>query len=491
MDNSEAARLMGPIRFVHRGRVRQIAGVDPNTTVLNWLRTAEGLTGTKEGCAEGDCGACTIVVGECHAKAMRYRAVNACIQFVPMLDGKQLITVEDLREADGALHPVQRAMVETHGSQCGFCTPGIVMSLFALYRQGPADKAAINDTLAGNLCRCTGYRPIVDAALAMNKGGGEDQFARTEPETLALLQSIQRERGLAYAAAGRKYFAPAGEDELADILEREPGARILAGGTDLALEVTKQHRDFDALIYVGGVRGLGAVGESAGHIEIGAAAPYTDAMDAIAAAYPDFGELLRRLGSVQIRNAGTMGGNIANASPIGDSLPPLLALGASVILRKGGARRELPLDEFFLGYRKTALAPGEFVARIRIPKPRPGLRFATYKISKRFDQDISAVCAAFAIEVKGGVVRTARIALGGMAAIPKRASAAEAALANRPWTEAAVTAAAAALAQDFTPLSDMRASARYRSAITRNLLWRFYRAEALAPGEAHVLRYGT
>jgi xanthine dehydrogenase small subunit len=428
-------------------------------------------------------------IGEC--EKLRYRAVNACIQFVPTLDGKQLLTVEDLREADGALHPVQRAMVETHGSQCGFCTPGIVMSLFALYRQGGGDKPAINDALAGNLCRCTGYRPIVDAALAMTKGGGEDQFARTERETLALLQSIQRERGLAYAAAGRKYFAPASEDELADILEREPGARILAGGTDLALEVTKQHRDLDALIYVGAVRGLGEVGESAGHIEIGAAAPYTDAMDAIAAAYPDFGELLRRLGSVQIRNAGTMGGNIANASPIGDSLPPLLALGASVILRKGSARRELPLDDFFLGYRKTALAPGDFVARIRIPKPRPGLRFATYKISKRFDQDISAVCAAFAIELKGGVVRAARIALGGMAAIPKRASVAEAALVNRPWNESSVTAAVAALAQDFTPLSDMRASARYRSAVARNLLRRFYRAEALAPGEAHVLRYGT
>ena len=491
MGNGDSMSQAGPIRFVHRGRVRELRGVDPNTTVLEWLR-AGGLTGTKEGCAEGDCGACTVAIGEEAGGRLRYRALNACIQFVPTLDGKALVTVEDLRGADGALHPVQRAMVEQHASQCGFCTPGFVMSLFTLYHaKGAPDRARVNDAIAGNLCRCTGYRPIVDAGLAACAGPRKDKFARTEKETLALLRSIRRETGLVYEAAGRRFFAPATEDEFAEVLAREPAARILAGGTDLALEVTKQHRDLDALIHVGGVRGLADIAASASHLEIGAAAPYSDAMAAIAAAYPDFGEVLRRLGSEQIRNAGTMGGNVANASPIGDTPPLLLALGAGLVLRKGGARREVPLDEFFLAYRKTALAPGEFIARIRIPKPRAGLRFGAYKISKRFDQDISAVCGAFAVETGGGIVRTARIAFGGMAATPKRAAGCEAALTGKPWNEATVAAAAAALERDFAPISDMRASARYRTAVARNLLWRFFRSEALPPGEAHVLRYGT
>ena len=491
MGNGDSMSLAEPIRFVHRGRVRELRGVDPNTTVLNWLR-AGGLTGTKEGCAEGDCGACTIAVGEEAGGRLRYRALNACIQFLPTLDGKELVTVEDLRGADGALHPVQRAMVEHHGSQCGFCTPGFVMSLFALYHEeGKPDRARINDALAGNLCRCTGYRPIVDAGLAIRNGTRNDKFARAEKETLALLRSIRREKGLAYAAAGRRFYAPATEDELAEVLAREPSARILAGGTDLALEVTKLHRDLDALVYAGGAAGLAAVGESAGHIEIGAAAPYSDAMAAIAAVYPDFGEVLRRLGSEQIRNAGTLGGNIANASPIGDTPPLLLALGASVMLRKGETRREVALDDFFLAYRRTALAPGEFIAGVRIPKPRAGLRFGAYKISKRFDQDISAVCGAFAVEIEAGVVRAARVAFGGMAATPKRAAGCEAAMTGGRWSEAVIGAAAAALERDFAPISDMRASARYRTAVARNLLWRFFRSEALAPGEAHVLRYGT
>ena len=489
MGNGDSMSQAGPIRFVHRGRVREIRGVDPNTTVLEWLR-AGGLTGTKEGCAEGDCGACSVAIGEERGGRVRYRALNACIQFVPTLDGKELVTVEDL--LGDTLHPVQRAMVEQHASQCGFCTPGFVMSLFAVYHEeGKPDRARINDAIAGNLCRCTGYRPIVDAALAACTGARNDAFARAERDTLALLRSIRRERGLVYEAAGCHFYAPVSEDGLAELLAREPAARILAGGTDLALEVTKQHRDLDALVYVGGVGSLADIAESTSHIEIGAAAPYSDAMAAIGAAYPDFGEVLRRLGSEQIRNAGTIGGNVANASPIGDTPPLLLALGAGVVLRKGETHREVPLEDFFLGYRKTALATCEFILRIRIPKPRAGLRFGAYKISKRFDQDISAVCAAFAVEIGAGVVRAARVAFGGMAATPKRAAGCEAALIGRPWTEATVGAAAAALARDFAPISDMRASARYRAAIARNLLWRFYRSEALAPNEAHALRYGT
>jgi xanthine dehydrogenase small subunit len=472
MGNGDSRSQTGPIRFVHRGRVREVRGVDPNTTVLNWLR-AGGLTGTKEGCAEGDCGACTVAIGEESGGRLRYRAVNACIQFVPALDGKELVTVEDLRGADGALHPVQRAMVEHHASQCGFCTPGFVMSLFALYHEeAKPDRARINDAIAGNLCRCTGYRPIVDAGLAACAGTRKDRFARAEKDALARLRSIRRERGFVYEAAGRRFSAPATEDELAEALAREPAARILAGGTDLALEVTKQHRDLDALIYVGGVRGLADIAESGSHLEIGAAAPYRDAMAAITAAYPDFGEVLRRLGSEQIRNAGTLGGNIANASPIGDTIPCLMALDATIVLQSKRGIRRAKADGFIVAYRKTAMEKDEVIAAIEIPLLKDGTTFTAYKLSKRFDQDISTVIGAYCLRVEDGKVADLRAAYGGMAATTARAQHVEAALIGKPWTAESLRGIDALIAQDFQPMTDHRGTDAYRLRAAANLIRR-------------------
>ena len=472
---------MTSVRFVFGGKVVALDGIDPNMTVLSWLRTKVNKIGTKEGCAEGDCGACTVVLGELTQESgrerIRYRAVNACILFVAALDGKQLIVVEDLRQADGALHPVQQAMVDLHGSQCGFCTPGFVMSLFAMYRsEGQPDRARVNDVIAGNLCRCTGYRPIVDAAMAAYDGGRADQFSRRERQTVELLKSIARTETetLALEGAGRRYFAPVTEDALADLVKAHPEATLVAGGTDVGIWVTKHHQDLETVIHVGGVRDMDFVREVDGSMEIGAATTYTDAVDAIAGQYPDFGELIRRIGSVQIRNAGTIGGNVANGSPIGDSMPGLIALGATLVLRRGKQKRVLPLDQFYPGYRQTALKPGEYLSAIRVPLSQPGRHFHTYKISKRFDQDISAVCGAYCLDIAGGQVTRARVAYGGMAATPARAPQCEGALTGLAWTEDAVPVAMRALAQDFAPMDDMRATARYRLAVAQNLLQRLY-----------------
>lgn len=464
------------VRILLGDRIEVVAAPDPTMTVLQWLRR-NGRIGTKEGCAEGDCGACTVVVGEAAGSSgVRYRAVNACILFLPMLDGRRLLTVEDLEGPDGLLHPVQQALVDAHASQCGFCTPGFAMSLFALYQDaatgGPADDEAIQDALAGNLCRCTGYRPILDAARRL-RGGGADRFARTAGDVAARLAAIGRDRGLSYrTAGGRSWHAPRSLAELARLAASHPDAWLVAGATDVGLWVTKQHRRPDALIWLGEVAELHEVAEKDGWLEIGSAAPYRQAFPAIAARWPGFGALLGRLGSTQIRNSGTIGGNVANASPIGDSMPALIALGARVVLNAGGTARELALEDFFLGYRKTALAAGEILERIRVPLAGP-THFATYKVSKRRDQDISAVAAGFALRLDGGIVAEARLAFGGMAAVPARAPNAERALVGQPWTADAARAAAAALDRDFQPLSDMRASAAYRMLVARNLLTRF------------------
>src|SRR5437660_2512286 len=483
----------GTVRFVLDGEVVAVDHVDPTRTVLNFLREDLGRTGTKEGCAEGDCGACTVVLGELDGAGVRFRAVNACIQFVPTLDGKELITVESLEHANGALHPVQQAMVDCHGSQCGFCTPGFVMSLFALYKSASRpSRTDINDAIAGNLCRCTGYRPIVEAAGRMYEYGNgtrkadenwmncsfssltDRQPSRSERDMIERLRSIQRRDMLALTTGNRLYFAPARVAELADIRVAHPQARILAGGTDVGLWVTKQHRDLDKVIYVGNVAELKQIALTDTHIEIGAAASLTDAFAALVGDYPEFDELFRRFASPPIRNAGTLGGNIANGSPIGDSMPALIALGTTLVLQKGPRTREVPLDEFYVGYQKTALEPGEFVLRIRVPKPDAAAHVRSYKISKRFDQDISAVCSGYRIAIEDGIVRSARVAYGGVAAIPKRAPACERALVGQPWNEDTVRAAMAALDRDYTPLTDMRASAAYRRLVTKNLLYRFW-----------------
>jgi xanthine dehydrogenase small subunit len=463
------------VRFLLGHEPRELRAVDPNLTVLNYLREVERRTGTKEGCAEGDCGACTVVLGEVEGDRIRYRAVNACILFTPQLDGKQLITVEHLRRPDGSLHPVQQAMVECHGSQCGFCTPGFVMSLFALYHEERTpSRQRVLDVLAGNLCRCTGYRPIVDAAHRMYELGADDEFSAREAETLAQLKALGRDDRLAFAHRGKRYFAPRRIDDLAALCEQFPGACLLAGGTDVGLWVTKQRRDLDTLIYVGAVEELRRLEATDTHLEIGAAVTYTDAMDALGTRWPDFGELIRRLGSVQIRNSGTIGGNVANGSPIGDSMPALIALGAELVLRKGMARRNMPLEDFYLDYRKTALQPGEFVELIRVPLPHGEQQFRCYKLAKRFDQDISALLGAFHVRFDKSRVADVRIAYGGMAALPKRARGCEQALRGRPWTEATVARGRNALARELAPISDMRASAEYRLLAAQNLLTKFY-----------------
>jgi xanthine dehydrogenase small subunit len=483
----------GTVRFALDGEIVALDNVDPTRTVLQYLREDCGRTGTKEGCAEGDCGACTVVVGELVGNGVRFRAINSCIQFVPTLDGKELITVESLKSADGALHPVQRAMVDCHGSQCGFCTPGFVMSLFALYKSAESpSRDEINDALAGNLCRCTGYRPIVDAAQKMYEYGRDEKSAHEnwmkgsfaslnqtdvsagEREMVERLTSIQRRDALAVSNGVRSYFAPATLGELAALREEHPDARILAGGTDVGLWVTKQLRELSTVIYTGNVAELKRLDTTETHLDIGAAVSLTDAYAAIVAEYPALDELARRFASPPIRNAGTLGGNIANGSPIGDSMPVLIALGTTLVLRKGRKTRELPLDQFYLAYQKTALTPGEFVERILVPRARPNEYVRSYKISKRFDQDISAVCGGYRLVVEKGVVREAHIAYGGVAAIPKRASNCERALAGKPWSEDTVRAAMAALDHDYAPLTDMRASAAYRRTVTRNLLRRLY-----------------
>ena len=480
------------IRYLLDDEVRTVSGIAPTRTVLQHLREDLGRTGTKEGCAEGDCGACTVVLAELAGRKVRYRAVNACIQFLPTLDGRALVTVESLKDRrTGALHPAQAAMADGHGSQCGFCTPGFVMSLFALYKSTAAPgRGEVNEALAGNLCRCTGYRPIVDAAQAMYTLGdavppaGQTWLTasarsraraagKSEAELAARLRGLKRRRGLVLPHASGTFHAPHSADEFAALRERLPDARILAGGTDVGLWVTKQQRALGDVLYVGNVADLQDVTVAGGHLDIGAAVSLTDAFAPLEQHYPELREVLRRFASPPIRNAGTLAGNVANGSPIGDSMPPLIALGARVVLRKGGTRRELPLEDLYLAYQKTALAPGEFVERVRVPVRSAGLQFATYKISKRFDQDISAVCAAFALVVEGRTIRSARVAFGGMAATPTRAAGCEAALTGRPWDEATCERAAAALARDFTPLTDMRASAAYRSAVAQNLLRKF------------------
>jgi xanthine dehydrogenase small subunit len=437
---------------------RALRDVDPTMTVLEYLRGVERLCGTKEGCAEGDCGACTVVLVDSQG---RHQAVNACVLFLPALDGRQLLTVEHLAEADGTLHPVQQAMVDYHGSQCGFCTPGFVMSLYALRTEAKPDRVAVNEALAGNLCRCTGYRPIVDAAFAVCTGTPEPH----EPVVLPAADGA-----LMLAHAEKRSFSPRSSDELAQVLLDHPQAVIVAGGTDVGLWVTKQHQKLAMTVSLDAVADICGVVETGDAIQIGAGATYQDALPLLEQHFPDFGAMIRRIGSRQIRNRGTIGGNVANASPIGDTPPPLLALDATLILRRGDARRSVKLDDFFTGYRRTMLAPSEFIERIDVPLPRLGEVFRCYKVSKRFDQDISAVCGAFRLRLEDGIVRDIRIGFGGMAATPARAFGVEEALIGRPWTEATIRMAQVMMDKAFSPLSDMRASAAYRRTVARNLL---------------------
>lgn len=475
-----------PVRFFHRGEVVEIGHLPPTTTVLQYLREHAGCTGTKEGCAEGDCGACTVIQGELGADGqLSLCNVNACTQFLPTLDGRALLTVEDLGGPE-QLNPAQQALVDCHGSQCGFCTPGFVMTLTACYEAHQAagtrpDRQALADAISGNLCRCTGYRPILDAGERMF-----DAPARLldRAPIAAALNALAADEPLVYQHAGVRFHAPQSLPDLALLREAYPKATLLAGSTDVGLWVNKQFRDLGDVIYTGRVPALREIRREGDALWIGAAATLEDAWAALAGAVPRLRELWLRFASPPVRHAGTLGGNIANGSPIGDGAPALIALGADIVLRRGEQQRRLPLQDFYLDYMKKDLQPGEFVEALHVPLPSPHWQFSAHKIAKRHDSDISAVCAVLGLRLDGGVVREARFAFGGMAGIVKRAAAAEAAVVGQPWSEAAAKAAADALAQDFKPLSDMRASAGYRLRVAQNLftkLWLETGAGAVAP----------
>lgn len=478
------------IRFLVDGDVQTIENVQPTTTVLQYLRDQLRRCGTKEGCAEGDCGACTVVVAELAGEDVVYRAINACIRFLPTLDGKALLTVESLKAAgEGELHPAQRALVECHGSQCGFCTPGFVMSMYALYRtQRAPDDASIRQALSGNLCRCTGYRPILAAARRMYEYPATDTAAgdRKLKEQLRAIRVTGAKR---LALGNSLYIAPTTVAELSRALAEHPDATVLAGGTDVGLWVTKRYAELPAIVYVGNVTELKKITRTEQHLEFGAAVSLTDAFDALVAEYPDLHEIARRFASPPICNAGTLCGNVANGSPIGDSMPALICLGASVELRSGTTSRTVPLEDFYVDYMKKDLRPGEFVSAVRVARARQDQLLRSYKIAKRFDQDISAVCSAFAVELAAGRVRAARVCFGGMAATPRRARGCEQALVGAEWAPASIARATQALAKDFQPISDLRASQDYRLRVARNLLQRFYADTASGGVNTSVWNY--
>ncbi|WP_287811987.1 xanthine dehydrogenase small subunit [Pseudomonas sp.] len=477
------------IQFLLNRELRSEHALDPNLTVLEYLRTHLKKPGTKEGCASGDCGACTVVVAELEGDGLRYRSLNSCLTFVASLHGKQLISVEDLKHK-GQLHSVQQAMVDCHGSQCGFCTPGFVMSLFALQKNiDQPDPHKAHEALAGNLCRCTGYRPILAAADQACGQQGPDQFDQARAETIAQLKAIAPRETGELNSGDKRCMVPLTVADLADLYGSHPEARLLAGGTDLALEVTQFHRTLPVMIYVGNVAEMKRIEHFDDRLEIGAATPLTDCYEALKAEYPDFGDLLQRFASLQIRNQGTLGGNIGNASPIGDSPPLLIALGAQVVLRKGDTTRTLALEDYFIDYRITARQDSEFIEKIIVPRAQASHRFRAYKVSKRLDDDISAVCAAFSLRIEDQVITEVRTGFGGMAAIPKRAHACEAALLGKVFNNATLEAACAALAEDFTPLSDFRASKEYRLLAAQNLLRKYFIEQQSPHTETRVTAY--
>ncbi|WP_207099773.1 xanthine dehydrogenase small subunit [Paracoccus shandongensis] len=468
------------LRFLLNGQAVDLTEVGASDTLLDFLRINRRLTGTKEGCAEGDCGACTVLVGRLTNDGLIYEPVNACIRFIASCHGCHVVTVEHLRGPDGGLHPIQAAMVEYHGSQCGFCTPGIVMALYGLWMSNPdAGVTEIETALQGNICRCTGYEPIIKAALAAGRAGGQaaDALAVERELVAAKLRDMRGER-VELSRGNERAIIPVDVDDLAAVLEAEPKATIIAGATDVGLWVTKFMRDISPAVFIGHLmKGKRVEG---GEIRLGAGVTYSEAAALIRQHIPAAYDYWLRIGGWQVRNMGTIGANIANGSPIGDTPPLLIALGARIVLRKGGARREVPLEAFFIEYGRQDRAPGEFVEEIIIPT-RPDALVAAYKISKRRDSDITAVAAGFCLTVENATITDARICFGGMAGTPKRATGAEAALKGQPFAREAFEAAARAVADDFTPLSDWRASADYRRTVAANLFRRFW-LEQSEPG---------
>ena len=474
------------ISFIFRGARVDLAGFSPHATLLDWLRLNAHATGTKEGCGEGDCGACTVVLARASDGRLDQRPVNACILLMGQVDGAEILTIEDLAEGN-ALHPVQQAMVDHHGSQCGFCTPGIVMSLFALQQdaQGPVTRPQVETALAGNLCRCTGYRPIVDAAMEACAGPAQDRFAAATAARMAALAGIDDGADLFMGTPAQFFAAPASEDALAALYMEHPDALILAGATDVGLWITKALQTPPKIIWLGRLRGaFTAIDAGDKALSLGAGLTLADAITPLVSIHPDFAEIMRRFGSAQVRASGTIGGSLANGSPIGDLAPCLIALGAEIELRRGSDLRRLPLDAFFIAYKKQDRRPGEYLRRIIIPPPAPDRAFRAYKVSKRFDEDISAVLGAFHIGLAGRHVIFARIAFGGMAGTPARALQTEMAAIGIDLDEPATWAGPLAeIGNDYAPIDDARASAGYRSLIARNLFLKTLMEIAGIPAE--------
>ena len=456
------------IQFLFRNKIFRIKNPDPNKTILNYIRNDLKLTGTKEGCAEGGCGACTIVLGQLNKNKIIYKSINACISFLPILNGKQLILIEDLAYKNKP-HMVQEAMVKFHGSQCGFCTPGFTMSLFSMQKNYKLiNNKIIEEALSGNLCRCTGYRPIIDAAKSLNNKKDKDHFKKNQNKTIQLLKKI-KDIHIEINYEGRKFFAPKTIPNLKRILKKYPNAKILSGGTDLSLEVTKFRKDIETIISLNSINKLNFVKKNKNLIEIGATVSLFEFQNLIKKYFIDFYEILKRYGSLQIRNVGTIAGNIATASPIGDALPLLLSLDARIVIQGINKKKVYSLDQFFISYRKTKLKKGEFIYSIKIPIIKDSI-FKAYKISKRFDDDISSVCGSFIFSIQNNKIKKAVIAYGGMSEIPKRASAIENRLLNSEFSENTFEKAVNLINKDFSPLDDMRASKNYRIAVAKNLL---------------------
>ncbi|MFM2208817.1 MAG: 4-hydroxybenzoyl-CoA reductase subunit gamma [Pseudomonadota bacterium] len=482
------AEVTNSVRFVLDGEIVEAQGKRRTTTVLDYLREQLHRTGTKEGCAEGDCGACVVLVGELADDGQRvnYIPVNSCIQLLPTLDGKSLKTVESLRRGDGSLHPVQQAMVDCHGSQCGFCTPGIVMSLAGLVQHNTCpNRQQVNDALSGNLCRCTGYKPIVDAAMGACKAPAAS-LKIDDAADLPLLREIRRAQEPTYSLDGEivvqpvvrtrkgsEFVSPSSLAELTKYLTQHPGATLLAGSTEIGLQVNKQFSRPSHICYLGNVAELKRVDETPKAWRIGAQVPLSQVEVLVARDYPDFAEVLRRFGSPPIRSTATLAGNIANGSPIGDSMPCLMALGATLILRRGDKTREVPLDAFYTGQKKNVLQPGEFIEATVLPRPQAGQVFRAHKISKRFEQDISATCCAVRFEVAGGKLKNVRVAYNGLAPSPCRAPKIEAVLEGKALADVCAADIDAAIAQSFTARDGLRATWAYRSLVARNLVLQF------------------
>jgi len=482
--------------FLLNDELVTIENLDPNLTVLNYLREIRFKPGTKEGCASGDCGACTVVLAELDGEnldGLHYKSINSCITFVGSLHGKQLITVEDLKQGK-KLHPVQQTIVDNHGTQCGFCTPGFVMSSFALHKHNQSpNRAEVLEALAGNLCRCTGYRSIIEAAITSSLGDDDDVFAKNYQTTVAQLTELKKRPAPRLTGNHHDFVAPKNIDELAYELKSEPESTLVAGGTDLALSVTQSLATVDKLVYVGNVEELTTLEETDTEIVIGSAVPYSRFIDILHHHYPELGEMIERIGSKQVRNTGTLGGNIGNASPIGDMPPALIALGATITLHKNGSERTILVEDYFVDYKKTLLEPSEFIKSVHVPKPTEGQVLKLYKISKRFDDDISAVLAAFFIEQKDQKVSNVRMAFGGMAAIPKRAPNTEAKLLGKSWSQSTISEAKEALETDFQPITDVRASDKYRIRVAQNLIEKCHlelqNTNSRKPIETRVLNY--